>query len=375
MSMKGGEPEASTQAPGRKGYDVRFPCKKCGARLNFTPGTKFLTCPFCATENEIQVDEQPVEELDFREQLKRLEEAEPHATVETVKCGACGGEVKPPPNVTSFACPFCGTDIVAESRECSVIRPRSLLPFKVTRDAAADSFRKWIRSRWFAPNALKDRSLIDAAITGLYLPAWTFDSLVDTAYTGQRGDAYYVTVTVMVNGKPKPVQQRRIRWRPASGMVRNKFDDTLVLATKSLPSSRTQALEPWDLNALTPFNADFLAGFTAERYQVDLPEGFGIAQGMWQASIDATIRSDIGGDEQRIESKQSKYLDIRFKHILLPVWVSAYRFHGKVFQFLVNARTGEVQGERPYSWSKISLAVVTGLIFVGVLIWFFANAK
>ena len=47
---------------------------------------------------------------------------------------------------------------------------------------------------------------------------------------------------------------------------------------------------------------------------------------------------------------------ITFKHILLPVWISAYRFKNQPYRFLVNARTGEVQGERPWSWIKIALA-------------------
>jgi hypothetical protein len=74
--------------------------------------------------------------------------------------------------------------------------------------------------------------------------------------------------------------------------------------------------------------------------------------------ICATIREDIGGDHQRIHSVKTRYENIMFKHLLLPVWLSAYRFRERVYRFLVNARTGEVQGERPYSWVKIALLVL-----------------
>jgi hypothetical protein len=47
--------------------------------------------------------------------------------------------------------------------------------------------------------------------------------------------------------------------------------------------------------------------------------------------------------------------------------VSAYRYNNKVFQFLINARTGEVQGQRPYSALKITLAVIGGLIVLALL--------
>ena len=86
--------------------------------------------------------------------------------------------------------------------------------------------------------------------------------------------------------------------------------------------------------------------------------------------IDSKIRWDIGGDEQRIHSKTTYYQNITFKYILLPVWISAYRFKERTFQFLVNARTGEVQGERPWSWIKITLLVIFILALIGVIVYF-----
>ena len=85
------------------------------------------------------------------------------------------------------------------------------------------------------------------------------------------------------------------------------------------------------------------------------------------STIDRAIRSDIGGDEQRIRSQRSSYFDITFKHILLPIWISAYRFGDKPYRFVVNARTGEVQGERPWSVVKIVVAVLA-MIVVAVII-------
>jgi hypothetical protein len=135
----------------------------------------------------------------------------------------------------------------------------------------------------------------------------------------------------------------------------------------------TEKLEPWDLKTATPYKDDFLAGFTAECYQTDLKQGFGEAQVRMAPEIDAAIRADIGGDEQRISSRRPRYSRITFKHILLPVWVSAYRFNGKLFQFLINARTGEVQGQRPWSAIKIAAAVLAGVAVIAVMIWLFSR--
>jgi hypothetical protein len=87
-----------------------------------------------------------------------------------------------------------------------------------------------------------------------------------------------------------------------------------------------------------------------------------------ERTIEQDVRRDIGGDEQRIDRVQTATSNETFQHLLLPVWIGAYRFQGKVFQVVVNARTGEVQGERPYSAMKITL-LVFGIIFLILILW------
>jgi hypothetical protein len=88
---------------------------------------------------------------------------------------------------------------------------------------------------------------------------------------------------------------------------------------------------------------------------------------MMQPEILIAIRRDIGGDEQQVHRVDTRYFDVTFRHLLLPVWIGAYRFQGKVYQIMVNARTGEVQGERPYSIWKILLLVAVILVVLVVL--------
>jgi hypothetical protein len=203
------------------------------------------------------------------------------------------------------------------------------------------------------------------------VPYWTYDARTTTRYTGQRGEDYWITETYTTkeNGRTvtKTRQVRKTRWYPASGTVRNTFDDLLVLAGRSLPAKYTQRLEPWDLSNLEPYKDEYLAGFRAEKYQVDLAEGFGEAARGMEPVIRNTIEHDIGGDHQRISSMNVRHDDITFKHILLPVWISAYRFRERVYRILVNARTGKVQGERPWSFWKIFLAVMAGVVVLGVI--------
>jgi hypothetical protein len=175
------------------------------------------------------------------------------------------------------------------------------------------------------------------------------------ATPGQRGTAYYVTVRGK-DGKTHRVQ--KMRWTRVSGRVARFFDDVVILASRSLPKHFTDALQPWGLEALTEYRPDYLSGFRAEGYTVDLDEGMQEARGIMDARIRHDIARDIGGDAQRIGVVETQLSDVTFKHILLPVWLAAYRYGGKPYRFVVNGQTGKVQGERPYSAIKIAIAVI-----------------
>lgn len=364
----------ATAAPGdgpSPGATPRYSCTNCGAELTFRPGTDSLVCPYCGTANRIDTAAAPpVEEKDFLAELERIERQSDAVDAIVVHCDSCAAEVRLPENVTSSACSFCGSPVVAAGRSIKLIRPKAILPFAIDERGARERFRRWIRSLWFAPGALKHQARIDASLAGVYLPFWTYDCAATTRYAGQRGDDYWTTetYTTIVNGKPRLAtrQVRRTRWTPVAGVVRDRFDDVLVAATASVRRERLEALEPWDLPRLAPFTGDYLAGFRAEAYSIGLRDGFGRAQERMQPVIDATIRRDIGGDHQRIISKRSSYAGITFKHVLLPVWIFAYRWNNKAYQILVNARTGEVLGERPWSAWKIAGVVLAVLAVFGV---------
>jgi hypothetical protein len=157
-----------------------------------------------------------------------------------------------------------------------------------------------------------------------------------------------------------------IHWRPVSGHVSQFFDDVLVLASTSLPRKYTEKLEPWDLPNLVEFKEEYLSGFRSESYQINLLNGFDTAKKVMDDKIRISIRRDIGGDHQKINALSTAHSDVKFKHILLPIWISAYRFNNKVYRFMINGRTGEVQGERPWSWVKITLASVSAAAVVGL---------
>jgi len=299
---------------------------------------------------------------------REAEHAEEEGTKE-VRCESCGGTVMFVGTLTSTECPYCGSPIQRENVHTATHRipVDGVIPFLIVRERATESLREWVHSRWFAPNAFL-RQGAEGKFNGVYIPYWTFDSLTFNAYEGQRGDAYYVTVG---SGKDQRTE-RRVRWSYASGRFQRFFDDVVAVAFRGLNNGLVQSLEPWPFSRMIPFTQQVLAGFFARTYDVELQEGFHNAKARMAALIEQEVRQRIGGDEQQITSVKSRYDAITFKHLLLPVWMMAYRFRDKSFQVYINAATGEVQGERPYSWVKITLAALLAVAVAG-LIYAFSN--
>jgi DNA-directed RNA polymerase subunit RPC12/RpoP len=351
---------------------VQYACSRCGAKVDFAPGTSALKCPYCGFETDIAKSNARVVELDYRSYLENAERETSSHEAQSVKCDKCGAETTVPADAAAGMCPFCSANLIFSGSSSRLIKPEALLPFKITYKEATENFRRWIRKLWFAPGKLKDYAQSEGKLAGVYVPFWTYDSNTTTSYFGERGDYYYTTETYTTEEDGKTVTRtrevRHTRWTPASGAVRNNFDDILIFASKSLPKKYADKLEPWDLANLAPYADEYLSGFRAESYQVTLPEGFEAAKEVMAPVVESSIRNDIGGDEQRIESSQTEYANITFKHILLPVWLSAYRFGDAIYRICINARTGEVQGDRPYSSWKIAGAVAALLAVIVILI-------
>lgn len=347
-----------------------FPCEGCGADLVFDIHTQKLKCQHCGYVKVIGIDpDQEVEEQDFYGMLVHLQEqreqqmdAGEGAEEQEVRCESCGATLMFVGTVTSSECPYCASPIQLEkAHTCEKRVPvDAVLPFQVDEKVARQNLRSWVKSLWFAPNEFVEKGA-DGEFHGVYLPYFTFDSLTSTYYSGQRGEYYYVTVGTGKNRRT----QRRTRWYPASGNFQRFFDDVVILASWGLPRSLIRALEPFPMQLLVPFRHAYLAGFTARTYDVELKDGFSLGKDRMDSAIHSEVRSRIGGDTQRVDTVQSQYDAITYKHLLLPLWLMTYKYKGKLYQVAINAATGEVNGERPYSWVKITLACLAAAVVAG----------
>jgi DNA-directed RNA polymerase subunit RPC12/RpoP len=353
-----------------------FPCEKCGAKVEFDPRSRSLKCPYCGHETKVDYGDGEVEERNFNEYAARLVKGnvgkiEGRST--QTRCSGCGATVLLEDKVVTDRCPFCGTHLENKPEAVEgMLPPESLIPFRVDLRHARESFTKWLHGLWFAPTKLRVLALL-GQLNGVYIPYWTYDAMTYTRYSGMRGDNYTTTETYTDRDSNGNMVTRtrtvvRTRWTHVSGEVQHFFDDVLVCGSKSVPTHLVRGMEPWNTGELEPFRDEFLAGLKTERYAVDLKDGLVIAKKMMEPTIHQLIREDIGGDHQQIHSTDTRYLGVTFKHCLLPVWVAHYRYHDKLFQILINGRTGKVSGERPYSWWKIGALVFAILVVVALIV-------
>lgn len=346
----------------------RFPCDNCGSDMEFSPGENQLTCTHCGnTEHVTEGHSRAIRELDFNTAVKgALAEAEMEETRVT-QCPNCAAQIEFDPDIHATECPFCATPVVADTGLHRHIKPKGVVPFALDERAARQAMVDWLGGRWFAPNGLQEYAKKGRKLDGVYVPYWTYDADTRSSYAGERGDDYHVRQTVMRDGKQVEIMVKKTRWNRVKGRVARNFDDVLVLASTSLPRPYTDALAPWDLSQLSPYSPEYLAGFRAEAYTVELGDGFSEARVTMDNQITRDVRFDIGGDRQRIHNVSTQVSNVTFKHILLPVWMAAYKYRGETYRFVVNGQTGAVRGQRPYSAIKIAIAIIIGLLVAAAI--------
>ncbi|MFS4468892.1 DNA helicase PriA [Maribacter sp. 2210JD10-5] len=348
-------------------------CANCGAELKFKPGSHQLNCEYCGYEEFIEQSKSSFEELELEHYLRVVGENAYTETIELLHCKNCGANQHVEENYKSLDCVYCGEPLIIEDiQKEGWILPGALIPFQLDVKKARSIFKTWVGGLWFAPNKLKRAALHPEGLHGLYIPYWTFDSNLFASYQGQRGDYYYEKQRYRTKNGMQTRQVRKTRWTSASGTVNGFVDDILINASEKKRRDIPSAIARWNLKELVSFDSKYLSGFVTEKYTVSLKEGH--HQSFQEAKNIAYnwIRRDIGGDTQRIANADIKLSNETFKHILLPVYISAYRYNGKEYHFYINGQMGTVSGSRPYSFWKIFFLVLF-IIAVISLIAIFAK--
>jgi DNA-directed RNA polymerase subunit RPC12/RpoP len=342
----------------------KYHCPACGAEAQWNPAKQALVCAFCGTESpatlEARGDTTVIVEHDLATALRGVPDAARgwDAAKISVQCRSCNAISVLDAATVGNRCAFCGsTELVPYEQVKDAFRPESLLPLKISESQARDLIRAWYRSQWLAPNALRKQALTDT-VKGVYLPYWTFDAQAHANWTAEAGTFSYT----VEQGK----RVQHVRWKPAAGSLSHVFDDDLVAASEGVDGRWLKAVEPFPTGELIPYDPGYLAGWTVERYQIDLIAAATRSRRQMERVLRDLCAAEISGDTYRNLAVQATFADQRFKHILVPVWLMTYRYGATSYQVVVNGVTGKMAGSHPWSWIKIALLVLLVLIIIYV---------
>ena len=339
-------------------------CPQCGATMDYDPVTLGLKCPYCEHTEEIPEAEPELvacQEQDF-ETAEQTGNCNWGTRQKTVTCKSCGAVTVYDALDVSNECPYCGSNQVMEAYDDDTLAPGGVVIFKITKEQAGANFKNWLRRKWFCPKAAK-QSASPESFKGVYVPSWTFDADTHSQYTGEYGKDRQVK-----KGNNESVVTD---WYRTSGSYDKFIDDELVSGTTRQDSELFSSIMPYDTADNKVYRPEYLAGFAAERYTVGLKEAWEKAKekikNKLQSLIESKIRSDHNADHVRNLSIRTTYSNIKYKYLMIPVWISAFEYKGKVYQFMVNGQSGKVGGRSPVSALRVCLAIFI-VIFIFWLI-------
>ncbi len=344
-------------------------CENCGGVMEFDAASQSLKCPNCGTEIKIKNDKKKIVEHSLtRHAMQTITASEKKS--QTMICKGCGAKIEVAANSTATSCPYCGSKYVLADKQEDAIIPDGVLPFQIDRNRVGDLFRKWLKGRWMAPGELK-HLYQQEKLQGIYLPYWTFDAKADAHYTAQGGRRRTVT---RKGPDGKTVQETVVDWYPTSGSIRHFFDDVLIPASKSLKRNLLDRVGSFGLTQVASYSPEYFSGYNAEVYTVDLDDAHSDARQYMEFNLEEMARQDVlrRYDEVRGVSVRASYSDETYKHVMLPVYATAYTYKGKKYHVLINGQSGRVEGDYPKSPAKI-IAIILGILAVIFLIYLFST--
>ena len=346
-------------------------CPACGGVMDFSPQTGGLRCPYCEHEQAI-----PAAGDDNNKPLAAIEQdfdsAEETGNCnwgvekKSVICKSCGAESVYDALQVAGECPYCGSNQVMEAAGKKTLAPGGVCVFKVDAKRAGANFQNWLNKKWFCPSDAKKKAKPDA-FSGIYLPYWTFDSDTFSEYDGKYG--HYKT------RRTKDRTERYTEWHSTRGTHEEFINDELVSGID--PNRRDMSIfslaEPFNTEDNLLYKPEYVAGFVAERYSVGLRDAWetakGFIAGKLRGSIADKIKRENRADASQVHSVVTEYSNIKYKYLLLPVWISAFKYKDKLYRFVVNGQTGKVGGHAPISALRVSIAVILALLAAGIIYW------
>ncbi len=361
--------------------------------MDFDPTTAALRCGFCGAASPVDV---PRGEVAYRELQQGLSQTQrglgAGGGTKSCRCQECGASAVFANGRVKERCAFCGSArVMKEAEDLNALRPFGVLPFRVDRRAAELAFAGWLERLWMRPGDLS-RLARTEAVTGIYVPFYLFEAHVESSWTAMAGSHVDIEDPderdgegeyTILGGPDLPrheperktyLKKRRVRhtrWQRARGRRADDFRDVRVCVSHGVPNALAERLGTFELGGLLPYDPAYLAGWSAEEAAMDLRGGYDRASGKMLTLAETRCQGDVPGDVHRGLLVSSSVTAVRWRYVLLPVWLLDYRYRHRVYQLVVNGQTGEIVGEAPLSGPKIALLALAMTAFVGLIYYYF----
>lgn len=326
---------------------LEYKCPNCGAALTYEAGTQAMTCPYCDSSFEIEEladlapdlgEEAASEALDWGYDGQAWGEGE-NEGMALYACKSCGGEIIGDETLGATSCPFCGNRVVITSKFSGDLRPDLVVPFKLKKEDALKALENHYKGKRLLPKVFKDKNHLEE-IKGVYVPFWLFDADADvkalydaTKVRRWSDNDYNYTET----------SHYHVHRHGDLG-----FDRVPVDGSESVDDTLMESLEPFDLREAVDFQTAYLAGFFANRYDVDAEACIPRAHERIKVSASSAIRDTVRGYESvNTQREDIQLYNGKVSYALLPVWLLSTSWEGQNFLFAMNGQTGKLVGDLP----------------------------
>jgi DNA-directed RNA polymerase subunit RPC12/RpoP len=346
-----------------------YTCPKCGANIAYNVAAGGVACEYCGYTAPVMAKRIGKAADEFEFTLETLSQSTRGwgTQRQILQCESCGAQLSIPDGMLTATCPFCASNQVnvTTSTEES-LRPRFLVPFKISTQQTRNITVEWLGKGWLHPNELAANTVMQR-LSGIYLPFWTFDTRVTADWRAEVG---YEETNRHYNSSTKSWETRTtIKWRWEQGRIQQTVDDFLVPGShpNHISHGILHQINSFDLKDLVAYQPDYLAGWQAQAYETTLTQAWGSAKLTIRENAKKACHQDIPSHHVRNFSMTADFADESWRYILLPVYIATYKFEGKVYQMMINGQTGKIAGQKPVAWWKVWL-MIAGMLSPGLFL-------
>lgn len=350
---------------------LEYKCPSCGGAISFDANAQKMKCPYCDTEFEVdalkELDEAlkqvQADNLNWESQAGSQWQEEEQEQLRGFVCKSCGGEILCEQTTAATHCPYCDNPVVMTERVAGQLRPDLVIPFQLDKEAAKQALRKHVSGKVLLPKIFKTENRIEK-IQGVYVPFWLFDAKSDA-------DVRYRTTDVHTWSDSKYIYTRTRHYSVhRAGNMR--FQGVPVDGSQKMDDALMESIEPYDITKAVDFQTAYLAGYLADKYDVDAQYSQQRASSRIKTSMEDALRHTVIGYTTCTPVSSSVRLsDSKIRYALLPVWMLSTRYKDKNYIFAMNGQTGKFVGDLPVDWGKfflwwVGVAAAVSVIAYGI---------